>query len=83
MSDLNLAFLMRLLETPKELPRNGMNLLNAVPTACNISSSVDINVKNRCSQSRNAKDFKDLLKLIIVKTLFFKNAQIPDIQGMS
>ncbi len=68
-SNYNLAFLALLLETPKELPRNGMNLLVAVPTACNISSSIDVNVKNRCSQSRNAKDFKDLLKLIIVKTL--------------
>ena len=58
-SNYNLAFLMRLLETPKELPRSGMDLLVAVPTASNISSSIDVNVKNRCSQSRNAKDFED------------------------
>jgi len=41
----NLAFLMWF-ETAQKLHRCGMDLLVAVPTASNISSSMDLNVKN-------------------------------------
>ena len=39
------TFLMRF-ETAQELHRNRMDLLFAVPTASNISSSIDVNEKN-------------------------------------
>jgi hypothetical protein len=42
-----------------------MDLLFAVPTACNSSSSIDVNVKNRWSQSRNIKDLGESFRMCL------------------
>ena len=42
-----------------------MDLLFAVPTACNSSSSIDVNVKNRWSQSRNMKDLGESFRMCL------------------
>ena len=59
------SFMVVVYDPRKELPQSGMDLLVTVPTVSNISSSIDVNVKNRWSRSRNIKDLGNSLRMCL------------------